>query len=337
MTGTDPRSGVPEGYDRLNRYAQVIVDEALRRGIGVEVLDPSMGELVLSHDGRRVTTVESLSELTTAVAFRRCDHKLHTRRVLEDAGLQVPAGQSATFDDEDVAFLYEWKDIVVKPARGEGGRGVAVGVVDEAGLEAALSAARAMCPDVLLEQRCDGDDLRVVVIGDDVVAAAVRRPPAVTGDGRHTVGELIEALSRSRSSETGGASRIPLDETTTAVVAAAGYDLGEVLEAGTIVTVRLTANVHTGGTIHDVTDELHPELAAVSRRAAEAIGIPVLGLDLVVPAVDGPTYTIIEANEQPGLANHEPRPTVERFVDLLFPGVASVLRRPSPPPSPPGP
>ncbi|MEA2702401.1 MAG: hypothetical protein QOD63_346 [Actinomycetota bacterium] len=309
----------PESYDELNRYSQVIVDEARRRGIHVEVLDPSTGELALSLDGRRVTTVESLSELTSAVAFRRCDHKAHTRRVLERVGLRVPPGRTATFDGEDVAFLRRWEDIVVKPARGEGGAGVSVGVVDPEGLAAATEAALTVCPEVLLEQRFEGEDLRVLVIGGQVVAASVRRPPAVTGTGVDTVAELVGSLSRSRSAATAGASHVPLDDTTLDVVRAQGYEFESVLPRDTVLAVRRTANLHTGGTIHDVTDDLHPDLAAVSVRAAEAIDIPVLGLDLVVPAVNRPDYVIIEANEQPGLANHEPQPTVERFIDLLFP------------------
>jgi GNAT-family acetyltransferase (TIGR03103 family) len=282
-----------------------------------------MGELVLSWDGRRVTTLESLSELTTAVAFKRCHYKSHTRRVLEDAGLRVAPGRLATFDDADAAFLAERKDIVVKPDRGEGGQGLTVGVVDEDGLEAALAAARVVCPDVLLEQRCEGEDLRVIVIGGEVVAAAVRRPPTVRGDGQRTVAELVEELSRQRSQATGGAARVPLDEKTLHVVRAAGHEPDTILPEGISLPVRRTANVHTGGTIDDVTGQLHPELVAVSVAAARAIDIPVVGVDLMVPAVDGPEHTIIEANEQPGLANHEPQPTAQRFVDLLFPETAS--------------
>jgi GNAT-family acetyltransferase (TIGR03103 family) len=270
-----------------------------------------------------VTTIESLSELTTAVAFKRCHYKSHTRRVLEEAGLQVPAGRLATFDEADAAFLEECKDIVVKPDRGEGGQGLTVGVVDRQGLEAALAAARAVCPDVLLEQRCDGEDLRLVVIGDEVVAAAVRRPPTVTGDSTRTVGELVESLSQSRADATGGAAQVPLDETTLDVVRSEGHDTDTVLPEDTSLAVRRTANVHTGATIDDVTDQLHPELSAVALAAARAIEIPVVGVDLMVPAIDGPEYMIIEANEQPGLANHEPRPTAQRFLDLLFPETAS--------------
>ncbi len=94
------------------------------------------------------------------------------------------------------------------------------------------------------------------------------------------------------------------------------------LPFGESLPVRRTANLHTGGTIHDVTDRLHPALKAAAEQASRVLDIPVTGLDFLVPSVEGPDYVIIEANERPGLANHEPQPTAERFVDLLFPGTA---------------
>ena len=106
---------------------------------------------------------------------------------------------------------------------------------------------------------------------------------------------------------------------TAEVVAEAGYAMDDVPPHGERIPVRRTANLHTGGTIEDVTDRLHPEIAEAAVRAAEALGIPVTGIDFLVPAVDGPDYVFIEANERPGLANHEPQPVAERFVDLLFP------------------
>ena len=86
-----------------------------------------------------------------------------------------------------------------------------------------------------------------------------------------------------------------------------------------VVRVRKTANFHTGGTIHDVTAELHPNIAAAAEKAARHLDIPVVGIDFIVtdPAESG--YVIIEANERVGLANHEPQPTAQRFIDLLFP------------------
>jgi D-alanine-D-alanine ligase-like ATP-grasp enzyme len=107
------------------------------------------------------------------------------------------------------------------------------------------------------------------------------------------------------------------------VVKPARGEQGEGISVGISDTKDLkTANLHTGGTIHDVTDELHPELSAAAVAAARCLEIPVTGLDFIVPDVQGPDYVIIEANERPGLANHEPQPTAQRFIDLLFPETA---------------
>jgi D-alanine-D-alanine ligase-like ATP-grasp enzyme len=103
----------------------------------------------------------------------------------------------------------------------------------------------------------------------------------------------------------------------------AGYDLETIVPADEKIQVRKTANLHTGGTIEDVTPIIHPALIEAAEQAAEALDIPVTGLDMIVPDPKRPDYVIIEANERPGLANHEPQPTAERFVDLLFPQTAA--------------
>jgi GNAT-family acetyltransferase (TIGR03103 family) len=311
----------PPGLEELNPYALIIAEEALRRGIRVEVTDAEWGELRLAVGGRTVVTRESLSEFTTAVAMGRCDDKRVTRRIMARAGVRVARGVRAGEGrlEDAVTLMDAVGEVVVKPARGEQGRGITVGVRDTPGLERAVALALQFCPDVLVEELVDGDDLRVVVIDREVVAAAVRRPAEIVGDGRQTVTELVRATSRRRERATGGESSIPLDDTTAEVVRDAGYGMDDVPASGERIRVRRTANLHTGGTIEDVTAELHPEIAAASVRAATALGIPVTGLDFLVPDVSGPEYVFIEANERPGLANHEPQPVVERFVDLLFP------------------
>lgn len=313
----------PETVDDLNPYARIIADEALRRGIWVEVLDAETGEMRLTHGGRSVITRESLSEYTSAVAMCRCDDKRLTRRLVSEAGIIVPRARLATFDESDFAFLKEVGEVVVKPTRGEQGKGITVGVVPDNGpddLSAALARARKQYPDVLIEQRVTGDDLRLVVIDGRVVAAALRMPPEIIGTGEHSVRDLIAAESRRRSAATGGESRIPLDDLTESTVAEAGWGLDEVLPQGTRLRVRRTANLHQGGTIHDVTAQVNAELCRVAVTAAEAIGIPVTGIDLLVADVTGTDYAFIEANERPGLANHEPQPTAAAFIDFLFPG-----------------
>lgn len=310
----------PETVDDLNPYARIIADEAMRRGIWVEVLDAEAGEMRLSHGGRSVITRESLSEYTSAVAMARCDDKRLTRRLVSEAGIQVPRGRLATFDEHDHAFLDEVGDVVVKPTRGEQGKGITVGVDGLEELDAALARAREEHPAVLIEQRAPGDDLRLVVIDGKVVAAALRRPAEILGTGHHKIRELIEAQSRRRAAATGGESRIPIDDVTEATVAEAGYSFDDVLPEGEVLRVRRTANLHQGGTIHDVTATVNPQLCEVAVTAADAIGIPVTGIDLLVPDVTAPDYVFIEANERPGLANHEPQPTAKAFVDFLFPG-----------------
>lgn len=315
----EPLFIAPQPDENLNPYAEIIVNEARRRGIRVDIIDPDLSLFVLSHGGVRIHCRESLSDLTSAVSFTLCDDKRLTRRVWEAVGLQMPAQQTADDDAANVAFLERHERVVVKPAVGEQGAGVAVDVRTPDDLGAAVAVARRQHSDVLLEEYVPGEDLRVIVIDGEVVAAAVRKPPEITGTGRHTIEQLIQKYNRRRAAATGGESRIPTDDETERCIRDAGYELTSTLPAGKQLTVRKTANLHTGGTIHDVTPELNDHLAEVSVEAARALNIPVVGLDLIVEDVSSSEYVLIEANERPGLANHEPQPTAEAFIDLLFP------------------
>ena len=308
---------IPE--NRLNPYSMIIINEARRRGIAVEILDDKSNLFSLSFGGRTIHCHESLTELTSSIAFQICSDKALTHRILKRKGLRVPAQTTAADSQKNAAFLERFGRIVVKPAQGEQGAGICVDLSDPAELQEAVLRARNVCETVLLEEYIEGEDLRVIVIKNEVVAAAIRRPAKVIGNGRLSIRELIEKQSRRRQSATGGESRIPLDAETRRCVETAGYDMDSVLESGIALNVRKTANLHTGGTIHDVTDRLHPTLVKVCLEAAQAINIPLVGLDLMIGDVEKSEYCIIEANERPGLANHEPHPTAERFIDLLFP------------------
>jgi GNAT-family acetyltransferase (TIGR03103 family) len=309
----------PEPAHQLNIYAQIIIEEARRRGIGVEVEDTQAGMFRLSLGSRTVACRESLSDLTSAVAMSRCDDKRLTHRLLGAAGLAVPAQENVIDDRQALEFLRRHDRVVVKPAMGEQGTGVSVDLRTPEDVLAALERVRVQSADVVMEEFVEGQDLRIIVIGGEVVAAAIRRPATITGDGTHTIAMLIEKLDRRRMAATRGESRVPFDAETQRCIREAGYDAHTILPEGHKLTVRKTANLHTGGTIHDVTDRLHPALADAASRAAHTLSIPVVGLDLMVRAPDQSSYRIIEANERPGLANHEPAPTAARFIDLLFP------------------
>ena len=251
----------------LNPYARIIVNEARRRGIQVEVVDAEAGYFRLIQGGRSILCRESLSELTSAVAMSICDDKAVTRRIVSAAGVKVPDQLADGASPDEIAeFVKRCGKVVVKPARGEQGRGISVGLSDPAEVETAIAAARTVSDDVLLEEYVQGEDLRLVVINFRVVAAAIRRPPAIVGDGERTVRELIAAQSRRRQAATGGESKIPLDGETERTLREAGYGLDDVLSGRNAgLAVRKTANLHTGGTIHDVTDIVDP-VACRSRR-----------------------------------------------------------------------
>ncbi|MCS3468410.1 GNAT-family acetyltransferase (TIGR03103 family) [Pseudomonas sp. JUb42] len=309
----------PSPQAQFNPYARIIVEEAHRRGIEVQVDNADAGLFTLTHGGRRVRCRESLSDLTTAVSMTLCQDKSLTHSTLKAAGLLLPAQQLAGNGDDNLAFLEAHERIVVKPLDGEQGHGVAVDLRSIEDVQHAIERAKAFDSRVLLESFHEGLDLRIVVIGFEVVAAAIRRPAEIIGDGRHTIIQLIEAQSRRRAAATSGESKIPMDEETERTVADAGFSYSDVLPMDQRLAVRRTANLHTGGVLEDVTTILHPVLLDAAVRAARALDIPVVGLDLMVPAADQPEYVFIEANERVGLANHEPQPTAERFVDLLFP------------------
>ena len=293
-------------------------------------MDPEAGYFKLTFGGRSITCRESLSELTSAVAMSRCDDKQVTRRLLEREGLRCPAQRVAGTAEENAAFLAEHGSVVVKPSARRTGRGaVAVDLTAPDEVETAVEAARGIDSTVILEEFVKGQDLRIIVIGDEVVAAAIRKPAEIVGTGQHTVAQLIERQSRRRAAATGGESRIfrsmPRPSGALPPPATAWTTCRP---RGRRSPCERPPTCIPAARSHDVTAQLHPVLADAAVRGARALEIPLVGFDFMVEAPDREAYAIIEANERPGLANHEPQPTAQKFIDLLFP--QTVVRSRSP-------
>ncbi|MBF0234702.1 MAG: N-acetylglutaminylglutamine synthetase [Desulfamplus sp.] len=313
---------VPQSESNLNPYARIIVDEARKRGISIDILDEETALFKLTLGCKSITCRESLSEMTTAVAMTKCDNKRLTHDIVKKAGITLPRQCLHTTHEADLEFMKKVKQVVVKPVRGEQGAGISVDISEDIELKKAVQEALKVCSEVAIEEYIEGDDLRIIVINQEVVAAAIRRPPAITGTGDHTIETLIQKYNRRRMAATHGESQIPMDSETLRCIKTKGYEYCDILPNGEVLVVRKTANLHTGGTIHDVTGRLSKHLKHVAVKAAEALDIPVTGLDLIVKDVEGDEYAFIEANERPGLANHEPQPTAEKFIDFLFPETA---------------
>ncbi len=304
----------------LNPYAQIIVDEAARRGIEISFIDKKMGYFRLSLGARSVVCRESLTDQTSAIAMSQCADKRMTSKVLKSHKISVPDQMTFNHDlSEAYRFLEKHKQIVVKPADGEQGQGVKVGIRSKQDLKKSLESLKGDVGPIIIEEMVSGYDVRVIVIDYQFVAAALRRPPEILGNGVKTVKQLILALNRRRMAATGGESQVPFDDETLRTLKEQKLTLDSVLKDGRIVQVRKTANVHTGGTIEDITPQFSDFFKKVSVEAAISLGIPVVGLDLMIPSFLKNKYWIIEANERPGLANHEPQPTAQAFIDFLFP------------------
>jgi GNAT-family acetyltransferase (TIGR03103 family) len=303
----------------LNVYAQILIDEAKTRGIDVEIVDEEANLYRLHHNGSSVLCRESLTEKTCAMAMTICDDKSLTHRTLHKAGLRVP--RQALYEDipQAIQLMNEWDSLVVKPTRGEQGCGITVDIREKEELQQAIEAALQHSNEVLLEEFVQGRDLRIIVINHEFVAAIERKPASVTGNGKDTIHELVKAKNEHLFRTTSGESQIPINAETERVIRHQNVSWNDIQPEGKELQVCKTANYHTGGTIIDVTDEVSASLRTAAEKASHVLNIPVVGLDFIAPDFSGEDYVIIEANERPGLANHEPQPTAERFIDFLFP------------------
>jgi len=302
---------------KYNPYSKIIIDEARRRGIRVSPIDRYHNYFSLSFGGNTIICHESLTEATNAIAMSRCSDKRITNRVLKKNDIKVPR-QILARSKRIKYFLKTHKSFVAKPRHGEKGKGVFVDIKNSE-LKKAIETVSGYPGGGIVEEYVQGIDLSIVVIDSKTVAVSIKKPAAIKGNGKLTIKELIEKQSRRRKAATGGESSIPIDNETKRCVHNAGKKMSDVLRKGVSLTVRKSANLNTGGTMHDVTEDVNPNLKKIAEKVANILNIPVVGVDFIVPDIKSDRYIVIEANQRPGLANHEPQPTAERFIDFLFP------------------
>lgn len=313
-----------------------IVNAALRRGIPVRRLTQgSLVQLGWGSKARRIQAAET--DTTCAISEEIAQDKDLTKAILSAAGIPTPKGKLVkTFEEAIEAFREltktTGKGVVIKPSDGNQGKGVTVNIVDEDHLRVAFDAAKKYGSGVpIVEEFIPGHDYRFLVVGDKLVAAARREPPSVVGDGVHTIAQLVEIENRNplRGEGHGSAlSKLRLDEIAIARIKKQGFTTESVPEQGVRVVLRNNANLSTGGSATDVTDNVHPAMAEMVIQAAQQIGIEVCGVDVVCERVDESLEAqgggIVELNAAPGLRMHlEPsigkgRDVGAAVIDLMF-------------------
>jgi cyanophycin synthetase len=316
---------------RLGPSTGAIVDAAVARGIPYRRL--TQGSLVQFGWGSRQRRIQAAeTDRSSAIAEAIAQDKELTKKLLDAAGVPVPVGREVS-DLEDAwhAMVEIAGPVVVKPKDGNQGKGVTVNISTREQLDAAYAAASAISEEVLVEKYIPGSDFRFLVVGNQLVAAARREPPLVIGDGVSTVQALVDQVNsdpRRGSGHATSLTKIRIDDIAISCLAEQHLTLDSVPGKGARVILRNNANLSTGGTATDVTDDVHPDLAASAVAAAQMVGLDICGIDVVCDSVLLPLEEqgggIVEANAAPGLRMHlEPsfgkgRPVGEAIVSSMF-------------------
>jgi len=296
---------------RLGPSTGSIVDAAVARGIPYSrMTEGSMVRFGWGSKQRRIQAAEM--DITSAISEAIAQDKQLTKKLLAAAGVPVPGGRPVT-DAEDA-----WKaaceiglPVVVKPNDGNQGKGVTVNISDKEQLLKAYAAACEFRDDILVERYMPGNDFRLLVVGDKLVAAARRDPPKVVGDGVHTITQLVEQVNqdpRRGSGHSTSLTKIRFDDIARSCLASQRFEADSIPVKGQRVNLRNNANLSTGGSATDVTDDVHPDVAARAVAAARMVGLDICGVDVVCDTILRPLEEqgggMVEVNAAPGLRMH---------------------------------
>lgn len=323
--------------EALGPTTRSLVQEARRRGIPVQRLDEH-SLIQLGWGSRRKLIRASITGQTSHVAVETAGDKALTKALLSEVGLPVPRGGVVRTADEALAQAARINGpVVLKPLDGNHGRGVSLDLRTPEQVHWGYEQAIRHGKRVIVEEQFVGRDYRILVVGGQIVAVAERVPARVVGNGESTIAELIEAVNRDPRRGVGHEkvmTRIAIDDQAREMLARAGLTLDDVPLPGAVVSLRATANLSTGGSAIDRTDEIHPENASIARRAALTVGLDVAGIDFIAPDITRSVREtgggIVEVNAAPGFRMHlEPSEGQSRDVakaviaDLFPPGARS--------------
>jgi cyanophycin synthetase len=316
----------------LGPSTRAIVDAAKLRGI--PWIRENEASLVQLGYGKNLRLIQAaMTDGTSAIGVEIAGDKDYTKARLAKASIPVPEGEIVYTEEEAIAALKSvGGTVVVKPLDGRQGKGVSLHLTTPDEVAGAFRIAREFSREVLVEEMFEGRNYRALVVGYRMAAASERIPCHVTGDGTHTVGELIEI--ENQNPLRGEGHEKPLtkikkdDPILTTFMRKEGWSMEAVPQAGERVMLCAGMNLSTGGTAKDVTDEVHPSVRSLCERAARIMGMDVCGVDLVLNDIAEPAGNgggVIEINAAPGLRMHEhpgegqPREVGRDIVEMLFP------------------
>lgn len=318
--------------ERLGPSTGSIVEEAASRGIPwLRLNRNSLVQLGYGANQKRIqaTVASTTSNISVEIA---CD-KEDTKDLLEVNGISVPRGRIVRTEEgmfeaiERIGY-----PVVTKPINGNHGRGATTNITNAEDALVAFAAAKEHSRSIIVEKFITGNDYRLLVINHQFVAAAMRTPASVVGNGTSTIQELIDEVNKDPRRGYGHEkvlTAIKVDHHTEVILKEKGLTLDSVVPKDELLLLKPTANLSTGGTAEDLTDLVHPYNVFMAERISKIIGLDICGIDIIAPNLTTPIDenggAVIEVNAGPGFRMHLaptkglPRNVAGNVVDMLFP------------------
>jgi cyanophycin synthetase len=321
---------------RLGPSTGCIVEEAARRGIPyIRLNKHSLVQLGYGVNQKRIRA--TIASTTSSIAVDIAGDKDDTKNLLEAAEIPVPKGRIVRTEEglkdaiESVGY-----PVVLKPLNGNHGKGATTNIINFEQAVIALDAAQKYGRSVIVEKFITGFDFRILCINYKFVCAALRTPASVVGDGEHTIEWLVNETNKDERRGYGHEkvlTQITIDDFTQKMLDEKGYTTQTVPTKGELVLLKPTANLSTGGTSTDVTEEVHPSNIFMAERIARIVGLDICGIDVMAPNLKVPITdnggAVLEVNAAPGFRMHIepsegiPRNVAEPVIDMLFPSTVS--------------
>lgn len=307
-----------KGYENMELSTQMLLFDAIQKGVQVEILDESDQFLKLQHkDHIEYVKNGNMTSKDNYIVPLAMANKTVTKKILSAAGFPVPAGAEFSTLEEGIAYYSFIKDksIVIKPKSTNFGLGISI-FQEPTNLDSyqkALEIAFSEDSSVLVEEFIAGTEYRFFVLDGKCEAVLLRLPANVRGDGRHTIRELVATKNTNPLRGRGHRSpleRIKLGEIELLMLEQQGYKADDILPKGGQVFLRRNSNISTGGDSIDMTEAMHPSYKKLAAEMATAIGAWVCGVDLIIPdstlpaSKKEPNCTCIELNFNPSMYMH---------------------------------
>lgn len=318
--------------ERLGPSTGSIITEAVLRGMPWMRLNKySLCQIGYGVNQKRIQA--TVGSTTSSIGVEIAGDKEDTKHLLEQANVPVPKGEIVRSERglRD-AIKYLGYPIVIKPINGNHGRGITININDWDDAVVGFEAAKKISRSVIIEKYITGDDYRLLVIDHKLVAAALRTPAHVVGDGKSTIQELIDKINEDPRRGYGHENvltMISVNDMTLNLLKAKDYTVDTILPEGEVMDLKDTANLSTGGTAKDVTDIVHPTNIFMAERISRVIGLDICGIDIMTSDISVPLSdtggAVLEVNAGPGFRMHLapteglPRNVAANVMDMLFP------------------